>query len=49
MSNKLLRKGRGLTPDEQVLRIEMIKKDIRYLESLFGVVLVENEITSVNI
>ena len=46
MRNKLLRKGRGLTPEEQIWRIEMIEADILYLQNLFGV---ENEISSKNI
>ena len=49
MRNKLLRRGRRLTPEEQIWRIEMIKTDIQYIQNLFGVVLVDNEISSENI
>ena len=31
MENKLLRKGRGLSKDEQIVRINMIKDDLLYL------------------
>ena len=49
MHNKLLRRGRGLSPEEQVIRKQMIQSDIIFLENLFGVVIVENEIISINI
>ena len=45
MENKLLRKGRGLSKNEQIVRINMIKDDILYLKNLFALVEVQDEIT----
>ena len=44
MRNKLLRKGRRLTPEQQILRLEMISQDIEYLERIFDYTPVQNEI-----
>ena len=46
MQNKLLRKGRGLNAAEQIRRSEMIREDIKYLETIFEYVPVVNEIAN---
>ena len=44
MQNKLLRRGRRLNAQEQIQRKQMIRDDIAYLERVFDIVNVENEI-----